>query len=287
MACQSRPDVFVIELDSISTQWYLLGIHLRVDTNQLDTIETNHKDKGTQRCLIELFKILSLGKLVSWNDIADALEKMKSINLADSIREKYVQTAPPPQFSVEKGDKTGSDLSAMESGDCIYVDKSISREFYDVIATFTRLVLQMKRALKDALQGNDVSIDDIQIVIQDVYELEPLSAEVATLDKVFSRMRNQYDFLNCNIIFNCFIKTILSTEINLQKLTADYTDELEKFKNSEKMKDLMKQIKDKNQKTVVLKTCDSGHRTTLKQFEKLANSTYENLYHRDGHIRVQ
>lgn len=283
MDCQIRPDVFVIELDSVGSQWYLLGIHLRVDTNRLDTIETNHKDKGTQRCLIELFKLLSLGKPVSWNDIADALEKMKSIYLANSIRAKYVQTAPPPPFSVEKGDETGSDLSAM---DCIYVDKSISRDFYDVIATFTRLVLQMKRALKDALERGDVSIDDIQVVIQDVYELEPLSAEV-TLEKVLSRMRNQYDFLNFDIIFNCFIKTILSTESNLQKLTTDYTKELEKLKNSEKMKDLMEQIKDKNQKTVVLKTCDSGHKTTLKKFEKLANSTYENLYHCDGHIRVQ
>ena len=50
------------------------------------------------------------------------------------------------------------------------------------------------------LQKKSVSIDEIQVVLQEVYELEPLSTEVATLERVFARMRQHYCFLNYRIL---------------------------------------------------------------------------------------
>ena len=79
-------DLFTSELESVGPKWYDLGIFLGISTPELDVIGENHGSKGTQRCLIELFKrFQSRTKPVSWNDITDALTKMHNNNLADHI----------------------------------------------------------------------------------------------------------------------------------------------------------------------------------------------------------
>ena len=82
-------DQFVEELVK-EPRWYDLGIFLSVSTYELDVIARDYQ--GTQRRLIELFKYFqSYGKVVSWNDIVDALTRMQHKDLADQICQKYIQ----------------------------------------------------------------------------------------------------------------------------------------------------------------------------------------------------
>ena len=277
-------------------RWYDLGIFLCVPTYELDVIARDYQ--GTQRRLIELFKYFqSHGKVVSWNDIVDALTKMQHKDLADQLRQKYiVQTVPLSPHPSEKQDcdEAGNDSQGMDTGSVsevynnkLYIDKKISKEFDQVITAFAKLVLEIKRAL----QSKTISIREIQVVLQEVYEIEPLSTEEATLDRVFARMRQHYCFLNYRVLAH-LVDVFLGNEKPLKQLLVDYTNKLEKFKKSVKVKHLMKLIKEKrdlcgNHKIVQLKTRDFWGNVLLNKFERLAKLIFENLYDCAAQIRIE
>ena len=101
----------------------------------------------------------------------------------------------------------------------IYIDESISRELNEIIISFASLVLEIRRVL----QKKSVSIDEIQVVLQEVYELEPLSTEVATLERVFARMHQHYCFLNYRILAS-LVDKFLRNEKPLVQLLENYTE---------------------------------------------------------------
>ena len=308
-------DLFTSELESVGPKWYDVGIFLGISTHELDVIGENHGSKGTQRCLIELFKYFqSSTKPVSWNDITDALTKIHNNYLADRIRDKYAQTVSPsypssPPHSEKQ--KTGSHSQEIEivshsqplrqretemessrvseiyNDKRIYIDKSINREFTEIITSFASLVLEIRRVLLK----KSVSIHEIQVVLQEVYELEPLSTEVVTLERVFTRMRQHYCFLNYYILAY-LVDKFLSNEKPLVQLLESYTNKLEKFKISVKIKHLMNLIKETrdlcgNHKVIELKTRDFWGDVTLKKFDRLAMLIFQNIYDCAAQIRIK
>ena len=67
-----------------SSDWYTLGIQLRIKNNDLKTIESDYHDKAT-RCLNEcLIKWLKTGK-ATYIRLAEALKKMGEGTAADHI----------------------------------------------------------------------------------------------------------------------------------------------------------------------------------------------------------
>ena len=284
---------FATELVSVGPRWYNLGFFLGVNTPELDAIENLHESEGVQRCLMELFKCFqALSKPVSWADIAEALTMIHSNHLADRIRDKYVWTVSlslPSEKQSEQEDevmKTGR-VREIHVNKHIYIDKTIINEFNKISTSFTSLVL----TIKQTLQRKSVSIDDLQEVLQDQCKLEPLSTEVATFQKVFARVHQHYCFLNYSILTH-LVDRFLSNEKPLQKLLENYTNKLEKFKESMMMKDLMKLIKEKrdlcgNHKIIELKTRDFWGSVKLNKFEKLAMLVFQNLYDCAAQIRIE
>ena len=315
MACCSQillptVDLFTSELESVGPKWYDLGVFLGISTHELDVIGKYHGSEGTQRCLIELFKCFqSSTKPVSWNDITDALTKIHNIYLADQIHNKYVRTVSSPPHS--ENSEIGSDSQEMEivshsqpltqhetkmetgrvseiyDNKRIYVDKSISREFSEIIISFAKLVLEIKRALRK----NQIPLDHLQRVILGILNLEPISKEEATLDAVLIRLHQHYCFLNYHILAY-LVDMFLSNEKPLQQLLVDYTNKLEKFKESVMMKDLMRLIKEErdlcgNHKIIQLKTHDFWGTVTLNKFERLVKLIFQNLYDCTAQIRIK
>ena len=290
-------DQFTAELDSVGLKWYDLGVFFGVVPHELDTIRKYHGSEGTQRCLYTKC-IQTRNKPLSWNNIADALTMIHNNYLANCIREKYIQTAlssSPPPSAERDGEKTRSDSQVMETSRVseidanqrIYINKSISREFNEISTSFTSLVLKVKQAL----QRKSVSLDDLQVVLQDQCKLEPLSGEVASLDRVFARICQHYCFLNYRILAY-LADMFLKNQKHLQQLFADYANKLEKFKESVVVKDLMKLIKEKrdlygNHKIIELKTRDFWGKVPLNKFERLAKLIFENLYDCAAQIRIE
>ena len=281
-------DLFVSELESVGPRWYDLGIFLGISTHELNDIEKHSQSKGNQRCFIELFKCFQFRtKPVSWNDISDALTKIHNNYLADEIRDKYIWTVSSlPQHY----EQIGSASAAMETSRVdvdLYIDNRISREFREIITTFAALVLDIRRVL----QKQSVSIQDIQVFVQECCGQLPLSTEEATLERVFTRMRQHYCFLNYHILAD-LVDKFLSNEKCLVQLLVNYTNKLEKFKESVKVKDLMMLIKEKrdlcgNHKIIQLKTRNFWGKFTLHKFEKLAKLIFQNLYDCAAQIRIE
>ena len=297
-------DLFTSELESVGPKWYDLGIFLGVTTPELDVIGEYHGSKGTQRCLIELFKCFqSRTKPVSWNDITDALTKMHNNNLADHIRHN-VQTntslsplsSPRAHSEEQEDEKTGSGSQMKETGRVseihdvkyIYIDKTISSEFNKLSEEFTKLVV----IIKEALQNKSASIiGQLQEVLYDQCKLEPLSTEESTFEKVFVRVRQHYCFLNYHILAY-LVDMFLSNDKPLQQLLVDYTNKLEKFKKSVMIKHLMKLLKEKrdlcgNHKIIKLKTRDFWGAVVLNKFERLAKLIFQNIYDCAAQIRIE
>ena len=81
------------------TNWYTLGVFLKMPTKDLDDIEKRFSTDGVTRCKIALFTLwLQRNPNASWDQIAQALEKVDQIAMADRIRKCHsTPTSLPPQ----------------------------------------------------------------------------------------------------------------------------------------------------------------------------------------------
>ena len=280
---------------SAESKWYDLGVFLAIPTSKLDIIEKNHHTDGVQRCLIELYKCFeSRPRPVSWVDIADALKKMRNKQLCKHIRRNYVHPAlcmfpPTPPYSEEQEDTTDSDSSnesAIQDDEYLFVNKAISNDFNKIVNGFTSLLLETKRAL----QRKPVSLDDLQAFLKEEYNLEPFREEEVTLQKIFTRMRQYYCFLSYDILLR-LVDRFFSDDKPLRQVFDEYTQKLESFKQSAKMKELMRLITEKRvilgkYRILKLKLLEYWGQVTMKKFEKVVNAVFNDLYHRAAQIRV-
>ena len=293
-------DRFVQELDKES-RWYDLGVFLGVPTSELAHIEQSHgSGKGIQRCLIELFECFqSRSKPVSWEDIIDALIKMHNNHLADQLRLKYVLTDPsqhPPlphhtnegRSSVSESNPLVKDTGTVSetNDDIVFIDPRIANNFNKITTSFASLVLDVR----NTLQRRSIPIDEIQFFLQDLRNLEPLSSEVATLERIFSRLRQYYCFLNYHVLIS-IVDRFLSSDMHLKQVFKDYTTQLQKFKKLAKMKDLMRLIKEQRElhgshKVVEIKLHSYWDKITIQRFERFARVIFLESYKLHVQIRV-
>ena len=122
--------------------------------------------------------------------------KMRNNHLADQLRLKYVLTDPSQhplsphhtiegQSSVSESNPNVKDSGTVsETNDILYIDPRIANNFNKITTSFASLVLD----IRNTLQRKSISIDEIQFFLQDLCNLEPLSSEVATLKRVYSRL---------------------------------------------------------------------------------------------------
>ena len=69
-------------------KWYQLGVQLGVTPDTLSTIECNHP-RDVQRCKSEvLLWWLKNAEVISWDNLAQALEGIEYGDLADKLRKK-------------------------------------------------------------------------------------------------------------------------------------------------------------------------------------------------------
>ena len=79
------------------TEWYTLGVYLKLSKGELDDIEKRLCSQGSKRCKIELFNLwMKTNHDASWEQLALALERCGEIVLADRIRTHH---PPPPSPS--------------------------------------------------------------------------------------------------------------------------------------------------------------------------------------------
>ena len=89
--------VDILEKTDKLTDWYTLGVFLKMPSEDLKDIENKFASTaGLKRCKIELFTLwLQRNPNASWDQISQALEKCDQIVMADQIRKGHLPPSLP------------------------------------------------------------------------------------------------------------------------------------------------------------------------------------------------
>ena len=77
-------------LNGVSASWFLIGIALKVQYNELKGIQDSHP-KDVQRCLSEMIQHwLYTTPSACWKQVASALERLNLNRVASAIKKEYL-----------------------------------------------------------------------------------------------------------------------------------------------------------------------------------------------------
>ena len=260
---------FLVELKTV-TEWYLLGVHLGVPTQDLDDIDTRFgSSKGAKVCLAKVYeKYKDQHGSPSWEVILEALKEIDKIALADAISKKYLsQESGSTQSISDSESDTSIDDGLDYDAARVFIHNEVKVQFDSLRIKYSKVVLSVKKAL----EAKNVDIDDLQGVIQDHCGLQPLPSESATLDSVFQRMKQHV---------SCFDVSLLKSVANVlveqaHKKVEEFCKELNEFKSSTLMKQIVEDVKEKRHspagRAVTLKVSQAWNNATIRDFERLVN----------------
>ena len=263
---------FLVELKTV-TEWYLLGVHLGVPTQDLDDINTRFgPSQGAKVCLAKVYeKYKDQHGSPSWEVILKALKEIDKITLADDISKKYPSQESGSTQSISDSESDGSIDDGLDYDAArVFIHNEVKVKFDSLRIKYSKVVLSVKKALK----AESVDIDDLQGVIQDHCGLQPLPSESATLDSVFQRMKQAQHV-------SCFDVSLLMNVADVFveqacKKVEEFCKELNKFKSSTLMKQIVEDVKEKRRspagsKAVTLKVSQAWNNATMRDFERLVN----------------
>ena len=284
------------------SRWFDLGILLEVSARDLNEINLNYSNNGLRRCLIEMFITFQFRRVpVTWYNVYEALLRLDNEPLAEKVRERYIlktmrhypesppisDTSDDDRKGLEQGPSTSSVRAVSNvTGNHIVIDKFITEEFHRLMMFFNDAILGVRRGLEKW----EVSVEDLQFILEDYCGLRPLPDEVANLERVFARLHPFYCFLNYRLL-SFLVQQFLPDERLVQDELDEYAEKLNTFKDIPKVLDLMKMIKGKRDapggpRLVTLKVQELWGKVTLRKFERLARLVFYKLYQRMGHLKA-
>ncbi len=282
-------DCFAEELVKES-RWYDLGVFLGISAHDLDSIGNVYSSNGTTRCLIEMHKcLMKTATIFTWDDVATALSRMDNFQLAGYIDQKYGSGEEDSKRKRKrvKRDNYGDDSPLQRP----IIGRPLMNEFENILAIFAMLILRVK----NAFAYEKVPLGDLQFFLQEMYSIVPPSNnELNSLDTIFIKLQPHYSFLSYNV-FCILIQNFLAEKLPLQEKIRHYESELQKFKTSTKMKDLIKTDSLDGQTNtdggkrieIKIKFQEFWSSVVIEKFERLAKSVFEELHNRAVLIRVE
>ena len=261
---------FLVELKTV-TEWYLLGVHLGVPTQDLDDIDTRFgSSKGAKVCLAKVYeKYKDQHGSPSWEVILEALKEIDKIALADAISKKYLSQESGSTQSISDSESDASIDDGLDYDAAhVFIHNEVKVKFDSLRIKYSKVVLSVKKAL----EAKNVHIGDLQGVIQDHCGLQPLPSESATLDSVFQRMKQHVSCFDVSLLMNVadvFVEQAC-------KKVEEFCKELNKFKSSTLMKQIVENVKEKRRspagsRAVTLKVSQAWNNATMRDFERLVN----------------
>ena len=251
------------------TDWYILGIHMRVETSQLDKIRIQFHVHGVDRCKAELFKYwLKNVSRPSWSKVISALEKTGEIALGDALREELLSScsAINALSPTSPAAATESIIEQCDEGEPLAVlEKPVVKKFTKLEAKFSKLVADVKLNLEE----NATSLKQVQRLLSErLEEVNLFMADPVDFDELFQVIRPFYCFLQYNLlegIIDEFLGNRLQPDLDA------YEAELEQFKSSTKIRELANVVtrhlkSTEGTKPVVIKLAGCWLDVTLRHF---------------------
>ena len=256
------------------TKWQNFGIFLPNMTD--DIIETIENDyKGTDRQKLALFsEWLRVYPKPSWEDVIDALKKLRENRLVIVVQEYlgFSQKYTTKELRLSSKDQLVRDIQQLHK-------------------KFTSLVINVRKTIIVLVEADTAKLADIARFIEETNEIKGLT-KLTSVDELFNEI--QYCFLNCEVIeeiVNQFLSgSAVENELN------DYILELECFETSAELQHVKTAIEEallpKKEVTdssceVIIKLNGKWRKETLKNFKKLIEYLFSGKRKLINHIRIE
>ena len=261
----SLPDL--LEVTNKVTDWYALGVFLKMSSEELKDIERRLSGEGIRRCKIELFTCwMKRYPNASWTEIALALDKCDENESADRIRQCHL----PPTLPAA----TASMPPSQEQQPV-----KIVRLEREKVATFRKLessYAQLTLNLKTTLDEKQVPLLSLERFLIDLLEEDNKLLQATTIDDLFQLISSYYCFLNTTVLGDIIDKFIGEP---LKHQLEEYEHQLEQFKESTSMS-LLQEISPQCSPSVgapqvTIKLAKCWQRVTIKRFQRLVEQIFE------------
>ena len=264
--------VDLLEASTKVTDWYTLGVYLKMPSEVLQDIERRLSREGLKRCKIELFNSwMNRYPSASWAEIAQALEKCDENTTADQIRRCHLPSSHP-----------ASATSVLQTQD---VDPQVTTSVTvllhkDKVANFRKLessYAELTLNLKTFLDEKQVPLLSLKRYLIDLLEEDHEKLlQATTIDKLFQLISPYYCFLNTAVLGNIIDKFIGEP---LKHQLEEYERQLDDFKESTSMS-LLQEISPQCSPSVglpqvTIKLAKCWQSVTIKRFQRLVEQIFE------------
>ena len=251
--------------------WYVLGLHLNIPKYELDKIQKQFLlNEGVERCKAEMLDMwLKKEEEPHWRVIVDALEKMKSYELAQELRDLHLDKdeSQLSTSNVQNKEDRQSDINP------ILVEKQVVKAFSRLESKFAKLVTDVKFTLKD----KQVPLEQLHSYIKTRLDIEDLPVPNTPNELFGTAVQSYYSFLNISLIENIIDEFLDGSPVQVS--LQEYERELDLFKSSTKMEELVDTVvtsvkKETGTAMVVLKLEGCWLNVTLKHFQQLVEEIF-------------
>jgi hypothetical protein len=247
----------LLELKDV-VDWTAFGIHLEIPYSELKKIGLQNSE--IEHCKIAMFATwLDRGTNITWDHVTKALKKIDKVTLADAISNKYSSVI---------------NSTTMISPD-INVKKSIVEEMNNIETKFAELVVNTQNALaaSDKELIRNVLTYIRNLLPKSTAKRLPFSDSPNACEVIFAELSYYWDFLKISPLDE-IVKKFLHQDLTLNDHLKNYTSDLDNFKSSTKIRELIDKIKVKRSekgptKPVILKLGNMWQDITLEHFESL------------------
>ena len=251
--------------------WYVLGLHLNIPKYELDKIQKQFLlNEGVERCKAEMLDMwLKKEEEPHWRVIVDALEKMKSYELAWELRDLHLDEDESQSTDPNLCDKEDHPREVNP----ILVEKQVVKAFSRLESKFAKLVTD----IQFSLQANNVPLENLCQYVKKRLNLQDLARANNFVDLLDNIVRSYYSFLNISLIENIIDEFLDDSPVQVS--LQEYERELDLFKSSTKMEELVDTVvtsvqKEKGTAMVVLKLEGCWLNVTLERFQQLVEEIF-------------
>lgn len=275
------------------TEWYLLGVYLKLPTEELDDIEKRFSSQGLKRCKIELFRLWDRRGPMrrSWDHLAQALEKCGETVLAGEIRTLHSPTSlthtPAATSQLSKASDRPEPVHMASKTDSSQAKKrqvSVEmKQFQELERAYASLMSKLQTALEEK-----VSLKELKRFLQHLLDNDDLS-KAGSVDELFHMIKPYYSFLNTarpRAIILEFVQDLESLKPKLEEYEKQL-EEFTEFTELSVLKEIECEPSSVEMPQVILKMAGCLCEITIKRFEELVEQIFKTKSNALTNIRVE
>ena len=140
--------VDLLEASTKVTDWFMLGVYLKMPSEELQDIEGRCSRDGIKRCKAELFTSwMKRYPNASWADVARALGKCNENTTADQIRQFHLPPSLPATSESQTSSNQGDKLARQKTQ--VLLPKEVVAQFMKLESSYAELTLNLKTSLDE------------------------------------------------------------------------------------------------------------------------------------------